>query len=311
MRDNVTSVGVTWRKAPIECPGTIAVVQRYDAPLEDAYEKHCSDMGREILYKDSPSTPLTAQWVQKDCAQCASFWCYSATGKVHTCATPDKAQRAIEGATRAAEKEQAKRRIAFRLRFHGNAQLEEHSKLLECFPTVSKVLVLRKPTSSGNGPFPFIGVGGNTAVVPLPNRRRIFRTTCVRTWQERFINPLIKEYWYEEPAEESIEGGTTEVGKRGEDEGIRTDFELEALVKGGTVRTRNLSTLPERIRDRISASIRTEHNGLIENGTFRPVYSTSVPNGNRVFRSIFVDEQKRADVGVLFESRIVAQNYAD
>lgn len=49
----------------------------------------------------------------------------------------------------------------------------------------------------------------------------------------------------------------------------------------------------------------------MDNGTFLPVPEDSVPANTRVFGSRFVDELKRVDLGTLFKSRLVAQNYGD
>lgn len=45
MRGYMASQGITLRDAPIECPGSIGVVERYHDPLKAAYKKIWSEMG--------------------------------------------------------------------------------------------------------------------------------------------------------------------------------------------------------------------------------------------------------------------------
>lgn len=52
-----------------------------------------------------------------------------------------------------------------------------------------------------------------------------------------------------------------------------------------------------------------ELNGLGANGTFKPVPFSVVPEATRVFGTSFVDELKKADLGVFLKTRLVAQNY--
>lgn len=56
---------------------------------------------------------------------------------------------------------------------------------------------------------------------------------------------------------------------------------------------------------------RDELNGLVQNGTFRPIKRSDVPNGSRIFNARFVDEIKRAGEGLRKKSRLVSQSYSD
>lgn len=56
---------------------------------------------------------------------------------------------------------------------------------------------------------------------------------------------------------------------------------------------------------------RAELEGLMNNGTFKVIDEFDVPEGARIFGARFVDEIKRAGVGLRKKSRLVLQNYAD
>lgn len=58
-------------------------------------------------------------------------------------------------------------------------------------------------------------------------------------------------------------------------------------------------------------SSHTEIQGLIDNGRFLKILEVDVPSGTRNFGSRFVDELKRAYIGLLFKIRLLAQNYAE
>lgn len=50
---------------------------------------------------------------------------------------------------------------------------------------------------------------------------------------------------------------------------------------------------------------------MLDNGTFVPVNKSTVHDGTRIFGSRFTDELKEAELGVLFKSHLVPQNYCD
>lgn len=54
-----------------------------------------------------------------------------------------------------------------------------------------------------------------------------------------------------------------------------------------------------------------ELNGLLRNGTFKPIERSQVPSGSRVFNARFVDNMKRAGEGLRKKSRFVSQSYSD
>lgn len=49
--------------------------------------------------------------------------------------------------------------------------------------------------------------------------------------------------------------------------------------------------------------------GLIYNGTFITTVIAKLEKGTRIFETRFIDELKRAEVGLINRSRLVAQNY--
>lgn len=51
--------------------------------------------------------------------------------------------------------------------------------------------------------------------------------------------------------------------------------------------------------------------GLLRNGTFRPIDKKDIPQGARVFGSRFVDEIKKAAHGLGEKSSLVPQNVSD
>lgn len=57
--------------------------------------------------------------------------------------------------------------------------------------------------------------------------------------------------------------------------------------------------------------LREELEGLLRNGTFKPINTSDVPKGAKIFGSRFVDEIKKAAHGLRKKSRLVSQNYAD
>lgn len=50
---------------------------------------------------------------------------------------------------------------------------------------------------------------------------------------------------------------------------------------------------------------------MLNNGTLRPTKVSDVPAGNRIFGARFVDEIKRAEVGLRNKSRFISQSYSD
>ena len=90
--------------------------------------------------------------------------------------------KAIEDGIIEAEKEQSKRRISFGIRSKGSPICKEESQKLQLLPAGSKVLVYRTKSKTWEGPFTFISVDRETAVIQTKVGRSIFRSSCVKSY---------------------------------------------------------------------------------------------------------------------------------
>lgn len=54
-----------------------------------------------------------------------------------------------------------------------------------------------------------------------------------------------------------------------------------------------------------------EIEGLVKNGIFRIVDKKDIAPGCDIFGSMFVDEIKKAELGILLKSRLISQRYHD
>lgn len=187
MRPNFQVAGVTLHEALIENPETIGVVEFYHAPLRAAYEKIRTELNKDVS--------------DVECSKMAVYAINCTTGPEglrpmllgfgailrasRSTPAPSQVQRSMvmDAAIRESEREQAKRRLAFGLRHQGNGRANRHAEQLNRLPVGSKVLVYRQSTRSWTGPFRFIKIEGNTAIVQLPRGRRIFRSSCVKPWR--------------------------------------------------------------------------------------------------------------------------------
>lgn len=288
MKENLSAAGVTLDEAPVETPGAIGLVERYHSPLRKAYEKIRASLTREKA-------------TDADCLRMAVFANNSTIGPEGLCpmmlvfgAVPRPAraspaptqierQTAIEQAKKEVVKEQAKRRLAFALRHPSGPKGKERSERLRKLPAGSPVLIYRTKTKSWEGPFKFISIEDETAVVQLNRGRKIFRSTCVR--------PLVDsdlEHDHEETT------AWLASGKRKDGDIVRKKItkEKQAAVTYEDSRMAELK-------------------GLVDDGTFRPVKLTTLKKDQRIFGSRFVDDLKRVGESLKRKSRLVAQNYSD
>ena len=88
--------------------------------------------------------------------------------------------KALNGAREELLKQYAKRKLAFGLRHTCSPKSKEQEEDLRNLPYGSSVLVFRDKPKTWEGPFPFVSIDGNTVVVQLPHRRKIFRLTAVK-----------------------------------------------------------------------------------------------------------------------------------
>ena len=289
----MTAAGISLEEAPIENPGSIGIVERYHAPLRAAFQKI-----RQTLSKRDAD--------DSECLQMAVYSTNSTIGPEGLCPmllvfgaiprparmTPSPSQldrqKAIEEAKKEVEQEQSRRRIAFALRHPSNAKAKEQSAQLRDLPAGSPVLVYRTTTKRWEGPFTYITSSGDTAVVQLTRGRRIFRTNCVKPWVKSILGK-------DKARDESVQVTL--------DDGDEVDLGTEARkvkVKKGSAEERAFKQ-----------SRKDELDGLLKDGTFKPVHESTIKGSKRIFGSRFIDELKRAGDILKKKSRLVAQNYAD
>lgn len=302
MRSNMETYGVRIREAPIETPGSIGIVERYHGPLRAAFERIWDDMDGCLT--------------EADCLRMAIFSVNSTIGPEGLCPTllvfgliPRPARKvpshtqimrasAIEGGMQAAEKIQAKARIQFGLRHTGGPKGDEASTRLRQLPAGSPVLVYRTTTRKWEGPFIFISVEDETAIVQTGRGRRIFRSNCVKpTTPSALDDDEINAREEQNDEQEHMAMATNT---------IEEDTALDCK-KGDEKKNRRIITAREDFR----GSRRKEIEGLLQEGTFEIASRRDLPEGTRVFGSKFIDQLKRAGDAIRKKSRLVAQNYQD
>lgn len=125
----------------------------------------------------------------------------------------------------------------------------------------------------------FVNIPGETVVIQTDRRCSIFRTTCVKTFQNSLF--------------------------------VRTNSDptgaaVSAIAKDGRHKHRS----KKKIAAREIEGTRKEHlDGLLANGTFIPIPREKIPEGTRILGSRFIDQLKNVVHGLRRKSRIVAQNY--
>lgn len=150
------------------------------------------------------------------------------------------------------------------------------------------------------GPYKFMNIDGETVVVQLESGRKILRSNCVR--------PAVKANWSAEDDREKDTSGT-EVSV-GAESMITTTIENQPEIqyekeKKKTKAEKNMQ------KKKYASSLKTEIEGIIQNGTFEPTRIEDVPVGKRIFGSSFIDHLKQAPEGAMKKRRLVVQNYSD
>lgn len=318
MKMAMDASGIRVEEAPVENPGTMGIVERYHAPLRSAYTKI-----RDTLDKSTTDAECLQMAVYATnftigpeglCPMLLVFGALPRPIRMTPCPTQLQRSAAIEEARRAVEKEQAKRRIAFAIRHPSNPKAKEMSSRLRDLPSRSPVLVWRTKPKLWEGPFRFISVEGETAVVQLNRGRRIFRTSCVKPWIRSLLtepntttaHPAVETHAHDPMRDEFDEGNvmiTPELYTT--ERTVNEDIDSDALP--GKVKVRKGS--PE--EKKLLRSRAQELNGLIKDGTFAPVKTKDIDGNPRIFGSRFVDEIKRVGDHMRRKSRLVAQNYSD
>lgn len=286
--------GITVLQAPIESPSTMSHVERYHAPLRAAYNK---------IRTDLPKTET-----DKDCLQMAVKSVNDTIGPEGLCPTllvfgaiPRLASRqpatsqlarakAIDKAMDAVHKEQCKRKVAFGLKKICHPIGNESSEKLRQLPAGSPVLVYRNKTKGWEGPFTFIHIQGETAVIQLPSGRKIFRSNVIK------------------PITESTFKDATNISNNTTDD---DDHAMVTHATGNRISNRIQVKVHPNTNHDFLESRQLELDGLLGRGVFRVVHKSVVPKEMRVYGTRWVDELKTVDGVEIHKSRLIAQNYKD
>lgn len=126
------------------------------------------------------------------------------------------------------------------------------------------MLVYRNADKKWDGPYPFISIDGNTAVVQLPRGRKIFRSVAVKPVTPSKL-PAHSEILQQQNLQPNSQHGDQH---------------------DSTVLNINLSAL------NISDSRRKEIEGLLGNSVFEIVRSAIVTPGTRIYGTRWVDTIK-------------------
>lgn len=316
MKRNLEATGIQLEEAPIESPGSIGIVERYHAPLRRAYKTL-----RESLNKEDTS--------DADCLRMAVYASNATMGPEGLCPmllvfgalprparktpSPNQLQRqhAIEEAKKAVLHEQGKRRIAFALRHPSSPKAKELSQRLLDLPAGSPVLVYRTKTKQWEGPYKYIAIEGETVTIQLPRGRKIFRTTCVKPW----TRPLTKHDTNDQDqhTKENCCQPEMIMANIEDDTGnnIHNETKMQDDIDLGD-EARKVDVKRGSLEEKaFSASRKTELEGLLRDGTFKPTQLSDVPHSTRIFGCRFVDELKKVGAQLKKKSRLVAQNYSD
>lgn len=209
-------------------------------------------------------------------------------------------QRTLEEASKAAEHEQAKRRVDFALRHPSEPKGEEATAALEQLSPGSRVLVYRTKSKKWEGLHRFVSLDGETVVVKTVRGRKIFSSVCVRP--------------YNQTAAPSSEEGDCKNAASNKDCKIPDDARAYAASDGEYLVTqpRKVTVKPRSKEEAMFAAPRlAKLEGLVKNRTLKPIKLSKVPKKARIFNTRFVDEIKRAEKGLKKKSRFVSQSWRD
>lgn len=279
----VEAEGITLLEAPVESPFTMSHVERYHAPLRTAYLKIRDSLPRSET--DSDCLQMAVKSVNDTTGPeglCPTLLVYGSIPRPPRagCAETQMARaRAIDSAREEVLKEINKKKVAFGLRNAGSPKGMEQEENLTKLPAGSPVMVYRNAQKKWEGPFPFVSIDGNTAVIQLPRGRKIFRSTAVKS-----ILPLTIEKGF------AKQGSTSD---NSNNNGVDT-----ACYS-------NLNINFQQSRDK-------ELQGLLEIGAFETVDKSAVPPKMRIYGTRWIDTYKIQPNGnQTRKSRLVACNYRD
>jgi len=281
--------GIKIMDCPIESPATMSHVERYHGPLRTAYEKLAIDLHGETKDRLLQMAVHCVNNTVGPEGLCPKMCVFGAMPRpARNTPAPDQLKRAeaIDKAAKAVQKEQAKRRVLFALRYRGPYGKERTD--LDKLHFGAPVRVFRDTSNTWEGPFKFVSKDGETVCVQLPHGRRIFRSHVVKTVKDDSELTTMDESTPASPgrpSEEVINAMFNEKGYAFIAESTESDFKT---------------------------SREAEISGLRKAEVFKIVDRCIVPEGHRIYGTRWIDSVKTLDDGsARTKSRLVAQNFRD
>lgn len=261
---------------PVECPHSMTVVERYHAPIRRAYKiirKEAPNLEKESALQTAVKSVNDSVGPNGLIPTLLVYGALPRLGFPSDPPTPSMYQRAValQKATNEMSKYFAKSQINGALRCRNGPDTTN----IHLTPIGSKVLVYRDRSKKWEGPFPLLGIDGETCTVSTHSGPTRFRTTVVKRFYE--------------PSTSHNDTSTTP--------------HLTVYFKS--------SCIPVVPADRFYDSRMNEVNNLLDRGVFE-YCSESDATGYRIFGSRFVDTVKYEGTADAFEkSRLVVQAYKD
>lgn len=188
MHANCEAAGIRLIEVPVESPGTIGIVESYNAPLRAAYEKIRDDLGHETT--DEQFLEMAVHVInctmgpEGICPAVMVFGTIPRPARRKPSQTQLQRAQSIEEARAVVTRVKAKKRLEFGLKHSHGPKAKEQSAILERLPAGSQVLVYRNEKKRWTGPFLFISVNGEKVVIQTKKGRRIYRSTFVKPYTE-------------------------------------------------------------------------------------------------------------------------------
>lgn len=177
---------ITLEEAPTENPGTIDIIQCYDAPLRAAEKRIKMYIGHTTNPDDCLVLAVHAMnWTVEAEGLCPILLVFGAITRHAQTKTPPSQQvqaKPIYDGMKAAQTEQAKRRLAFSTCQPSGTKAVESSEKLRKLLAGSSVLVYRVYEKKWKGLFKLLSVEGETAVVQIDRGRWLLHSHCVIPW---------------------------------------------------------------------------------------------------------------------------------
>ena len=281
-RQSASSQGIEIMEAPVESPNTMSHVERYHGPIRTAYERLEMELPSESKDYLLQMAVYGVNSTMGPEGLCPTLCVFGAIPRpARALPAPDQVARAeaIDQTMKDVEKEHARRRLQFGLRYKGPYGKERED--LDQLTFGAQVRVYRDQDKKWEGPFKFISKEGETVVVQLPHGRRIFRSNVVKPMEKNEINP---------PSDNPIS-----------EELINMMFDEKDCMCASVEENQSFSAARQR-----------EIRGLMDAGVFEIVDRDQIPQHTRIYGTRWVDVVKKGPDGrEIQKSRLVAQNYRD